>query len=301
MRYLGFFHDPHFHHFYRARNRRVFTTDDVIFVETDIQLPNYSGYMEIELTGLQGLTPEERQLVDAHADRDDEVDWEQRALSHIDETIQVRESTSSLPSSQASVAEGGVLKDTLNDSSTPTLLPKPSPLSDDDGLTDSESVFQLHFKQLCEAARDVRSRVTNEPVRGDEAARGVRSRVTNEPVRGDELCEAARGVRPCDEKGPVRGNVLRETAQDVMEPANGAFVGHGALDTFDLVSLMLLLHFSCFECVYSNGYFRGFYIDAPHCLSSACILCCRHALTTGRSVDSGNGRREGSFFQQWIL
>ena len=129
-------------------------------MEIDIKLPGYLGNMEIELAGLQDITPEERQPVDAHANRDDEVNWEQRALSSIDETIPVRESTSSTPSTQASIAEAIVLEDTLNDSSTPTLLPKPPPLSDDDGLTDCESVI----RQLCEAARGVRSWVTNEPV-----------------------------------------------------------------------------------------------------------------------------------------
>ena len=108
-------------------DRRVFTTADVTFEETDIHIPNYSENMEIELVGLQDLTAEERQLVDAHADRDDEVDCEQRALSRIDETIPVRESTSSTSSTQASIAEAEVLEDTLNDSSTYTLLPKPSP------------------------------------------------------------------------------------------------------------------------------------------------------------------------------
>jgi hypothetical protein len=39
MRYLGYSHDTHFHHLYRVHDRRVFTTDDVTFVETDIQLP----------------------------------------------------------------------------------------------------------------------------------------------------------------------------------------------------------------------------------------------------------------------
>ena len=44
MRYLGFSHNPSFHHLYRSRDRRVFTTDNVTFVETDIQLPDFSGY-----------------------------------------------------------------------------------------------------------------------------------------------------------------------------------------------------------------------------------------------------------------
>lgn len=74
MRYIGCSHDPHFHYLYRARDRRVFTTDDVTFVETDIQLPDYSGNMEIELAGLQPVTADEERIVDAHAERDNEVD-----------------------------------------------------------------------------------------------------------------------------------------------------------------------------------------------------------------------------------
>ena len=42
MRYLGCSHDPHFHHLYRSRDRRVFTSDDVTFVESDVQLPDFS-------------------------------------------------------------------------------------------------------------------------------------------------------------------------------------------------------------------------------------------------------------------
>jgi hypothetical protein len=83
MRYLGFSHDPNFHHLYRARDRRVFTTDDVTFVETDIQLPEYSGNMEIELAGLLPVTAEEERLIDAHAERDDEVNWDQLSLDSI--------------------------------------------------------------------------------------------------------------------------------------------------------------------------------------------------------------------------
>jgi hypothetical protein len=77
MRYLGCSHDSHFHHLYCAHDRRVFTTDDVTFVETDIQLPDYSGNMEIELAGQQRLTEDEQRQVDAHAERDDEVNWDQ--------------------------------------------------------------------------------------------------------------------------------------------------------------------------------------------------------------------------------
>jgi hypothetical protein len=59
---------PHFHHLYRARDRRVFTTDDVTFVKTDIHLPDYSGNVEIELLGgLPRLTEDEQRLVDSHA------------------------------------------------------------------------------------------------------------------------------------------------------------------------------------------------------------------------------------------
>jgi hypothetical protein len=60
MRYLGCSsHDSHFHHLYRAHDRRVFATDDVTFVEMDIQLPDHSANMEIELAGLQRLTEDE--------------------------------------------------------------------------------------------------------------------------------------------------------------------------------------------------------------------------------------------------
>jgi hypothetical protein len=79
----------HFHHLYRAHDRRVFTTDDVTFVETDIQLPDYSGNMEIELAGLQRLTEDEQRLVDAHAERDDEVDWDQLQLANIPEQAEL--------------------------------------------------------------------------------------------------------------------------------------------------------------------------------------------------------------------
>jgi hypothetical protein len=81
MRYLRCSHDSHFHHLCRAHDRRVFTTDDVTFVETDIQLPDYSGNMEIELLGLRRLMEDEQRLVDSHAERDDEVDWDQLQLA----------------------------------------------------------------------------------------------------------------------------------------------------------------------------------------------------------------------------
>ena len=86
MRYLGFSHSPNFHHIYRVRDRRIFTSDDVTFVETDIKLPEFSGNMELELAGLQDVTGEEKELIDATAERDDEVDWEQQSLFHIDDT-----------------------------------------------------------------------------------------------------------------------------------------------------------------------------------------------------------------------
>ena len=81
MRYLGCSHDPHFHHLYRARDRRIFTTYDVTFVESDILLPDYSGNLEIELEGLQDILDEDKQVVNCYADLDDEVDWEQRSLT----------------------------------------------------------------------------------------------------------------------------------------------------------------------------------------------------------------------------
>jgi hypothetical protein len=68
---------------YRARDRRVFTTDDVSFVETDIQLPDY--ILELELAGLLSVTAEDGLLIDAHAERDDEVDGEQLSLDRFDD------------------------------------------------------------------------------------------------------------------------------------------------------------------------------------------------------------------------
>ena len=41
--------------------------------------------MELELEGLRELNADDKALVDAHAIRDDEVDWEQLSLSHIDQ------------------------------------------------------------------------------------------------------------------------------------------------------------------------------------------------------------------------
>ena len=66
IRYLRFSHEPHFYHLYRDRDSRVFTTNDVTFVESDIQLP--------ELAGLQDISDDDKRVVDVHADRDDEVD-----------------------------------------------------------------------------------------------------------------------------------------------------------------------------------------------------------------------------------
>jgi hypothetical protein len=63
--------------------RRVFTTDDVTFVETDIQLPDLLRNLEIELAGLLPVTAEEERLIDAHAERDDEVNWDQLSLDSI--------------------------------------------------------------------------------------------------------------------------------------------------------------------------------------------------------------------------
>ena len=41
MRYIGCSHDQHFHKLYRSRDRRIFTTDDVTFVETDVEIPAF--------------------------------------------------------------------------------------------------------------------------------------------------------------------------------------------------------------------------------------------------------------------
>jgi hypothetical protein len=99
MRYLGCSHDSHFHHLYCAHDRRVFTTDDVTFVETDIQLPDYSGNMEIELAGQQRLTEDEQRQVDAHAERDDEVNWDQLQLANIPEQAELEADDDVVPPS----------------------------------------------------------------------------------------------------------------------------------------------------------------------------------------------------------
>ena len=76
-----------FCYLYRAHDHRVFTIDDVTFVETDLQLPEFSGNMEMELSGLQDIDSEDKALVDANAVRDNEVNWDQLALSKIDEQV----------------------------------------------------------------------------------------------------------------------------------------------------------------------------------------------------------------------
>jgi hypothetical protein len=86
MRYLGCSHDSHFHYLYRTRDRRVITTEVITFVETDIELPDYSGNMEIEIAGLQIVTAEEECLINAHAERYDEVDWEHLIISNTMQT-----------------------------------------------------------------------------------------------------------------------------------------------------------------------------------------------------------------------
>jgi hypothetical protein len=45
--------------------------------------------MEIELAGLQRLTEDEQRLVDAHAERHDEVDWDQFQLANIPEQAEL--------------------------------------------------------------------------------------------------------------------------------------------------------------------------------------------------------------------
>ena len=55
-------------------------------METDIQLPYYSGNMEIELAGLLPGTAEEERLIDVHAEHDDdEVDRNQLSRDRIDQ------------------------------------------------------------------------------------------------------------------------------------------------------------------------------------------------------------------------
>jgi hypothetical protein len=53
------------------------TTDDV------------TGNMEIERLGLRCLTEDEQRLVDSHAERNDEVDWDQLQLSSIPEPAEL--------------------------------------------------------------------------------------------------------------------------------------------------------------------------------------------------------------------
>jgi hypothetical protein len=54
--------------------------------------------MEIELLGLRRLTEDEQRLVDSHAERDDEVDWDQLQLSSIPEHAELDDVDDVLPS-----------------------------------------------------------------------------------------------------------------------------------------------------------------------------------------------------------
>jgi hypothetical protein len=47
--------------------------------------------MEIELLGLRRLTEDEQRLVDAHAERDDEADWDQLQLANIPEPAELND------------------------------------------------------------------------------------------------------------------------------------------------------------------------------------------------------------------
>ena len=103
-------------------------------------LPDFSGNVEIELTGLQDITSEDKELVDAHAERYNEVDCEQLSLSHIDEVP---------PSADPSPSQ--ISKDTMPSHSPEELSSFPaksSPSKSDDGLTDCESVSHLYFSSL---------------------------------------------------------------------------------------------------------------------------------------------------------
>ena len=134
MRYIGCSHDRHFHHLYQSRDRRIFTTDDVTFVETDVQIPDFSGNMELELAGLHDITPQDKEIVDAYSERDNKVDWEQRALTRIDPDPQ---DAVSLPS--ATLDDPHQLDQQCRVSPSKLVL-----TDDDDAATDPESVFGLY-------------------------------------------------------------------------------------------------------------------------------------------------------------
>jgi hypothetical protein len=53
--------------------------------------------MEIELLGLRRLTEDEQRLVDAHAERDDEADWDQLQLANIPEPDELNDGAAVLP------------------------------------------------------------------------------------------------------------------------------------------------------------------------------------------------------------
>jgi hypothetical protein len=53
--------------------------------------------MEIELLGLRRLTEDEQRQVDSHAERDDEVDWDQLQLSSIPEPAELDDVDDVLP------------------------------------------------------------------------------------------------------------------------------------------------------------------------------------------------------------
>ena len=55
-------------------DRRVLTTDDVTYIESDVQIPDYSRNMELELAGMQDITAEDKIIVDANSERDNKVD-----------------------------------------------------------------------------------------------------------------------------------------------------------------------------------------------------------------------------------
>ena len=123
MRYLGFSYDPHFHHLYRACDSRVFTTDYVTFGESDIQLPDYSGNLELELAGLQDISDDDKRV----------VDWEQLSLTRID-TDASTVNTTPPPTTN--------LPDATSDSfAAQSVGGKPGVPPDDADMTD-ESVFR---------------------------------------------------------------------------------------------------------------------------------------------------------------
>lgn len=50
------------YYLYQSCNRRVFTTNDVAFVETNVSIPDYSGNTELQLAGLHDNTQQNKEM-----------------------------------------------------------------------------------------------------------------------------------------------------------------------------------------------------------------------------------------------